>query len=117
MKIFTWLLLTFLSLNCHVHGQVNRYVHAPIVNYPAGITNGSEQNWAITQDNRGVIYVGNDDKGVLEYDGSEWRNIPIPNKSIITLKKTVSAILRIEQMYCLVFMKMAISTKVIMRRV
>ncbi|MDF1570032.1 MAG: SpoIIE family protein phosphatase [Bacteroidales bacterium] len=83
MKRFTGLILTFLSLCCHVHGQVNPYVHAPVVNYPAGITNGSEQNWAITEDNRGVIYVGNDDKGVLEYDGSEWRNIPIPNKSIV----------------------------------
>ena len=77
------LFLIFLSLNCHVHGQVNRYGQAEVVNYPAEITNGSEQNWAITQDNRGVLYVGNDDEGVLEYDGSEWRNIPIPNESIV----------------------------------
>src|SRR6056297_139021 len=77
------LFLIFLSLNCHVYGQVNRYGQAEIVNYPAEVTNGSEQNWAITQDNRGVLYVGNDDEGVLEYDGSEWRNIPIPNESIV----------------------------------
>jgi serine phosphatase RsbU (regulator of sigma subunit) len=83
MKIFTGLLLTILSFCCHLFGQSGQYVHATIENYPAGITNGSEQNWAITQDHRGVIYVGNDDKGVLEYDGSEWRNIPIPNNSIV----------------------------------
>ncbi|MCS7086834.1 MAG: hypothetical protein RMM53_12060, partial [Bacteroidia bacterium] len=29
------------------------------------------QNWAVTQDSRGVIYVGNN-SGVLEYDGYEW---------------------------------------------
>lgn len=33
------------------------------------------QNWAVTQDNRGVIYVANND-GVLEYDGASWRLIP-----------------------------------------
>ncbi len=32
------------------------------------------QNWAVTQDPRGVIYVANHD-GVLEYDGVEWRLI------------------------------------------
>lgn len=83
MKNIFGFILGFLLVFCHVEGQVNRYGQAAITNYPAGITNGSEQNWAITQDKRGVIYVGNDDKGVLEYDGSEWRNIPIPNKSIV----------------------------------
>jgi len=83
MNRFTGLILTLLSVCCHVHGQVSPYLPAPVVNYPAGITSGSEQNWAITQDKRGVIYVGNDDKGVLEYDGSEWRSILMPNKSIV----------------------------------
>lgn len=83
MKKISWLLFTFLLVTCHVHGQFNRYGKVSIANYPAETTNGSEQNWAVTQDNRGVIYVGNDDKGVLEFDGSEWRNIPMPNKSIV----------------------------------
>ncbi len=34
------------------------------------------QNWYVTQDKRGVIYVANH-SGVLEYDGHEWRQIPI----------------------------------------
>jgi signal transduction histidine kinase len=33
------------------------------------------QNWAITQDKRGLLYVGNND-GILEYDGERWRLIP-----------------------------------------
>ncbi|MCX6558672.1 MAG: PAS domain S-box protein [Candidatus Aminicenantes bacterium] len=40
------------------------------------------QNWAIIQDKRGVIYIGNGD-GVLEYDGISWRLIPSKNKTAI----------------------------------
>jgi signal transduction histidine kinase/DNA-binding response OmpR family regulator len=39
-----------------------------------------DQNWAIEQDDRGVIYVGNN-AGVLEYDGASWRVIKTPNNS------------------------------------
>jgi signal transduction histidine kinase len=36
--------------------------------------NAQFQNWAVTQDDRGVIYVGNL-SGVLEFDGASWRLI------------------------------------------
>jgi signal transduction histidine kinase len=36
------------------------------------------QNWAVVQDHRGVIYVGNGD-GVLEFDGVRWRLIRVSN--------------------------------------
>ena len=36
------------------------------------------QNWAILQDNRGIIYIGNGN-GVIEYDGEEFRLIEMPN--------------------------------------
>ncbi len=36
-----------------------------------------DQNWAVVQDGRGVIYVANW-TGLLEYDGRTWRNIPFP---------------------------------------
>ncbi len=68
-------LLSILSLQA----QPNRYGVPMITNYPYNETGGSEQNWCITQDHRGVVYVGNYEKGVLEYDGVEWRSIPIPN--------------------------------------
>ena len=77
-------ILLILSLICSgLSAQINRNGIPAIVNYPPGITRGSEQNWSIVQDHRGVMYVGNDDKGVLEYDGSEWRTIPISNNSIV----------------------------------
>ena len=39
------------------------------------------QNWAIVQDDRGVMYFGNN-SGILEYDGVFWRLIQFPNKSV-----------------------------------
>jgi signal transduction histidine kinase/CheY-like chemotaxis protein len=49
-------------------------------NYTPKQYGAQEQNWAIVQDDRGVIYVGNN-VGVLEYDGASWRLIRMPNKT------------------------------------
>src|ERR1700743_1007231 len=38
------------------------------------------ENWAATQDQRGVMYFGNTN-GVLEFDGSTWRTIRLANGS------------------------------------
>lgn len=40
------------------------------------------QNWAVVQDARGVIYVGNNE-GVLEFDGAHWRLIPVRNGTTV----------------------------------
>ena len=40
------------------------------------------QNWAILQDQRGVMYFGNAD-GILEYDGASWRLIRIANRTLV----------------------------------
>ena len=40
------------------------------------------QNWAIVQDAQGVMYIGNG-LGLLEYDGSFWRLIPLPKQSVV----------------------------------
>lgn len=42
------------------------------------------QNWAVLQDNRGVMYFGNS-IGVLEFDGVSWRLISIPNAVVRSL--------------------------------
>ena len=44
--------------------------------------NASTQNWIVKQDRRGVIYVGNG-LGILEYNGSDWRLIPIDNNTTV----------------------------------
>ncbi|NUO80959.1 histidine kinase, partial [candidate division KSB1 bacterium] len=51
-----------------------------IRNYSPKEYGAMPQNWAIIQDQRGVMYFGNWN-GVLEYDGVTWRLIPTPNKS------------------------------------
>ena len=40
--------------------------------------NANRQNWAIVEDNRGILFFGNS-SGVLEFDGSRWRTISLPN--------------------------------------
>ncbi len=74
-------ILSILSLQVllSLQAQPNKYGVPMITNYPYNETGGSEQNWCITQDHRGVVYVGNFEKGVLEYDGVTWRSIAIPN--------------------------------------
>ena len=49
------------------------------------------QNWAIAQDDRGLIYVANSD-GLLEYDGERWRLIPTTAGTIIRSLATDSLV-------------------------
>jgi len=63
--------------------QPNRKGVPIVTNYHHAITLGSEQNWCVTQDFRGIIYVGNNDKGILEYDGVEWRRIPVSEDPMV----------------------------------
>ncbi|MEQ9306554.1 MAG: regulator, partial [Marinoscillum sp.] len=39
---------------------------------------GGIQNWSISEDRRGFLYVANN-FGLLEYDGSMWRRYEVPN--------------------------------------
>lgn len=41
------------------------------------------QNWTILQDDRGVMYFGNTNRGLIEFDGSQWRRIRVANNSSI----------------------------------
>ncbi len=71
----------FYLLFCSVilQGQINRYGIPFVTNITPLETLGGEQNWSVVEDNRGIIYVANNDVGVLEYDGNTWRKIPVPN--------------------------------------
>ncbi|MCT6700949.1 hybrid sensor histidine kinase/response regulator [Rheinheimera sp. 4Y26] len=51
-------------------------------NYKPKDYNAGSQNWALLQDNRGLIYSGNN-AGVLEYDGVSWRTIRTANQSVV----------------------------------
>ena len=43
---------------------------------------GSGQSWTFAQDDRGVIYVGNN-LGLIEYDGASWRLIETAVRSVV----------------------------------
>ncbi|MFT5618499.1 MAG: serine phosphatase RsbU (regulator of sigma subunit), partial [Arenicella sp.] len=51
-------------------------------NYSATTYKLHTQNWAATQDKRGVMYFANT-YGILEYDGVNWNVIKVPNKSTV----------------------------------
>jgi signal transduction histidine kinase/CheY-like chemotaxis protein len=53
-----------------------------LTNFKPKDYNGGTQNWAVVQDQRGLLYVGNN-VGVLEYDGASWRMIPTRNKAVV----------------------------------
>jgi len=71
------ILFTILIITLELTGQVNKYGVPIIRNYDTQITPGSGQNWCITKDNFGNIYFGNQDRGVLKYDGTNWSRINI----------------------------------------
>ncbi|MGF1669404.1 MAG: two-component regulator propeller domain-containing protein, partial [Balneolaceae bacterium] len=50
--------------------------------YFANDYNAHRENWAILQDDRGMMYFGNS-RGILEFDGVSWRLIQTPNASIV----------------------------------
>ncbi len=52
-------------------------------NYSPAIYKAGSQNWAVVQDNRGIIYIGNTN-GLLEFDGKNWKRIPIGNNLSVT---------------------------------
>ena len=59
--------------------QGNKYGVPFIENYSTQITQGSEQNWCITGDKFGYLYFGNNNRGVIRYDGTRWSGIQIKN--------------------------------------
>jgi serine phosphatase RsbU (regulator of sigma subunit)/ligand-binding sensor domain-containing protein len=69
------IVLTACVLFCNqVNGQVKSKGVPLVRNFDPTEYKQGNQNWAIIQDHRGIIYVGNS-KGILEFDGNEWKNI------------------------------------------
>lgn len=55
----------------------------PFVNaYPKEEYGYGTQNWDIEQGTTGLLYFANNE-GLLEFDGSDWRLFPLPNKTIL----------------------------------
>jgi serine phosphatase RsbU (regulator of sigma subunit) len=80
-RIFLFVLL-FLSVK-DISAQLNKYGVPSIINYGTQVTNGAEYNWSIVKDNSGVVYFGNDGKGIIRFDGHKWSVIPVRNEALI----------------------------------
>jgi len=78
-------ILFFFTLSSYTQDAVEVYRKGlPFLkNYTPDEIGAGGQNWAVMMDNRGVMYFGNGDNGVLEFDGVNWTNIPISNNSIV----------------------------------
>ncbi len=53
-----------------------------IVNYPRSKYHAANKNWSVGQDEKGVMYFGND-VGMLVSDGMEWNLYPMPGMPIV----------------------------------
>jgi len=62
--------------------QSNKFGVPLLRNYTPDEYKANEQNMAVVQDHRGIMYFGNFE-GVLEYDGEYWRIIQLPNNSMV----------------------------------
>ena len=57
--------------------QINKYGVPIVRNYLTEVTQGSDQNWCIAKDKLGNMYFGNQNRGVLQYNGSRWTALQI----------------------------------------
>ncbi|MCP5045549.1 MAG: response regulator [bacterium] len=74
--IFSLLFILPLPAFCQA-GGFNYSRNYPHSEYPGRFA----MNWAVLQDNRGVIYVANH-AGLLEFDGASWQLLKIPNHTV-----------------------------------
>ncbi len=84
-KIFKlYLIIIFVSLFTHIEVlSQNIEIGKPFTKtYSHKEYNSGRINWCITQDSRGVLYVGNE-QGILEFDGNSWRKIEVPNSEVV----------------------------------
>ena len=80
LKKYSFIILIFLSISTLKQGYSQERGLLLSTYYSPIDYNAGNQNWAIIQDQRGVMYFANS-LGVLEYDGNTWRRIPISNNS------------------------------------
>ena len=66
-----------------VNAQNINEIGSPFIhNYTSQHYKASAQNWSCIQDNRGILYFGNN-LGLLEFDGVNWKLFKVNNKSMI----------------------------------
>ncbi|MFZ5942069.1 MAG: ATP-binding protein [Bacteroidota bacterium] len=76
LLIFSLLLVSFPALSQPVGKNFVRTYDLTEI----GSTTGAF--WSVVQDSRGLLYFGGE-KAVFEFDGTSWRSIELPNKSVV----------------------------------
>jgi signal transduction histidine kinase len=85
MKIIILQLLLIIQLGIPSEINAQKYPDqgAPFIQlYMVKDYGGTAQVWCSVQDNRGVMYFG-DDTGILEFDGKTWNRIPVSDNSAV----------------------------------
>ncbi|WP_353779577.1 triple tyrosine motif-containing protein [Winogradskyella sp. 3972H.M.0a.05] len=81
--VCTFFIIISLSLFAQKDSTSHRLYGVPyMTHYEPSDYNAHRQNWAIIQDEKGIIYVGNS-SGLLTFDGITWRLYETPNKTTV----------------------------------
>jgi serine phosphatase RsbU (regulator of sigma subunit) len=71
----------------HISADTKEKGYPSIFNFSPKTYSAADQNWAVLQDNRGVMYFANN-RGILEYDGVNWTLIDVSDgKAVFSLAK------------------------------
>jgi signal transduction histidine kinase/ligand-binding sensor domain-containing protein len=84
-----YILLLIISIQC-MAGLSALAQKIFIQEYSADEHKGSSQNWDISQDTRGVIYIANTD-GLVIFDGAKWSLVNLPNNQYVSSVSVDSA--------------------------
>ena len=60
-----------------VSAQIDKYGTPVSRSYSMKITQAAEQNWAITKDKFGSVWLGGEENFVNSYDGTKWTKVPL----------------------------------------
>ena len=72
-----------------VENAPSHFSHPFLKNFSPGEYNGHHQIWSMIQDHRGVMYFGNTENGIIEFDGFFFRKVEnIENITIQSFAKT-----------------------------
>ncbi|MCB0707008.1 MAG: hypothetical protein KDC34_16950 [Saprospiraceae bacterium] len=79
-RFFVILVCLFISTLCPAQSQY--FGSPPVTSFSRTDYHAGTQNWYIQQGESGIIYFGNN-KGLLEFDGVNWRTFELPNRTIV----------------------------------
>ncbi|GAB3754326.1 triple tyrosine motif-containing protein [Spirosoma pomorum] len=78
-----WVFLLLIWVVCRAGGYAQTPIASPqIIHYTSSQYQAGMQNWAIQQDSRGIIYVGNNE-GLLTFNGRYYAIHHLPNRTVV----------------------------------